>query len=1220
MNKINGVNKINILDDSTTEIEIIYHISDVHIKVNISEDLKQHYINLFDQISTELESAQKNTPNNFIVVITGDVIDTTYSVECINMIHTFFNKLVQYCDVFYIKGNHCLSNKRNVDGPDMITPLISNYNEFNLKHKIYSLLDGGLYQYNNIMFAVTKMGSSEICKCKCDTKKKFIKVGLHHGQVAHQNMDKIVKKQCKLNEEQFTKEYDITLLGDCHSMKFLNEKKNIAYSGSLYEVNYREASIDKGILKWNLKNRTADFIKINGTIKHVILPVINGKLEGYKKITKPTKVKFKVIYDLNTKFEKLEEIQKKLQSENDTLEILFEKDNSNNCLITDITMGNNKKKINEIKTFEIVIKMITDHIKENNKCDKQIIVDINNYLKKLSENVNFNFFEKETTFRLKKLQFDNINSYGTNNIIDFDFCINKICEISGLNGIGKSTVLTVLLLGLYNECDVGTKYDCLNVKGIVDGAKIIIDFEVDSNLYQIKKIFNVKSHARRECKEDLYLLKNGKDITGRDNIETQKKINNLIGTYENIIDTNIVLQRNYKAFTDLSNNDKKRVIFKLSRLDVFDVLAKHVRCELMSLQKKIPMITKQIKDVLGNHTEENILSNTNKIKKELNDLQIEKKLFDATYGKLNKDKIELEFELKNDLNNSDNLDTASSANSTNSTNSANSHISKNITLSDANIKLTNLNAQLIDLNKELEKYKKQLNDKKFDDFENKKKEFDKKLKLKLDTLIEEKNNLLLKITNVGNFDESEQKNKINRLEEKISNKKNKIVDTSDNSIIKSYEKFINLEKENIIVNNQICKIKKDIKKYKEKQENVKKIDYDESCKFCIKLKNKITFEENIEILKKELEIEKNKKNKIDANIDLCGKNCKTKYDEHIQSIENNKNLENEINLLAKDLCILKKEYEKNISLLKDNKKYSNEINILDKNISECKNESLLYSEDYCKLNDQVNTISKKIFKIKTEIEKYNQIVNNFENIKKTNRLKEINSDYIDVTKKIKTIQNEIDKKTKTIVENEVLLKQTKGLKEELEILKKEKQIVELVNKSLDKDGIQDTILVNHIIPKLQMEINNLLNVLANFSIEIKYLNKTLQVYKIVNKNEKILKLSGYEHMILGLCFRMVFCNLTHQQCKFVCLDEIFTFADDMAIQKIHHLFDYIRNNFEFALIISHNDSIKKYCDVSFDIEKQNGFSKIVVTDGFIDNNEQNEIDDVPKKKIKNNKK
>ena len=30
------------------------------------------------------------------------------------------------------------------------------------------------------------------------------------------------------------------------------------------------------------------------------------------------------------------------------------------------------------------------------------------------------------------------------------------------------------------------------------------------------------------------------------NIDTQKKINNLLGTFDNIIDTNVILQRNYK--------------------------------------------------------------------------------------------------------------------------------------------------------------------------------------------------------------------------------------------------------------------------------------------------------------------------------------------------------------------------------------------------------------------------------------------------------------------------------------------------------------------------------------------------------------------------------------------------------------------------------------------------------------------------------------------------
>lgn len=1168
--------KITVLNNDKINIDIIYHISDVHIKVNISEDLKQHYINLFDQISEQLSQEKKH----FIVVITGDVIDTTYSAECIKMIHTFFNKLVQHCDVFYIKGNHCLSNKRNVDGQDMITPLISNYNEFSFKHRIYTLLNEGLYQYCNLIFGVTKMGSSEVFPCKID--KKFIKIGLHHGQVAHKNMNKIVKKQCMLDEKNFAKYYDVTLLGDCHSMTFLNDKKSVAYSGSLYEVNYREVGIDKGILKWDLKKKTADFIKIDGIIKHVILNVKNGKLENYDKKNLPCKVKFKIIYDGDTNFEKLEEIQKNLQSENNVLEILFEKSNDNNCLITDITMGDNKKKVNEIKTFDIVMKMIIDHIKENNKCDKQEINEIDDYLKKLSKNVSFNFFEKETTFRLKKLQFDNINSYGNDNVINFDLCSNKICEISGQNGLGKSTIITILLLGLYNECDMGTKYDCLNVKNIKNDAKIIIDFEVDSNTYQIKKIFNVRSHAKRECKEDLYLLKNGEDVTGRDNVETQKKINNLIGSYENMIDTNIVLQRNYKAFTDLSNNDKKRVIFKLSRLDVFDALAKHVRCELMSLQKKIPMVAKQIKDMLGNADESKIFIDTQNIKEEITKLKTEKNKLEEEYKEINKSKIELEFELRD-------FDKTKK-------------IKNNMTLDDAKNKVDTLNKDIENKNICISKIKKTLNNNKFKNYEKKKKEFDEDLKLQLENLIEEKNKLLLKITNIDNFNEKKLSNQINEIQDKINKKREQIIDVEDDSIIKDYEKFKDLQKVNDTINLIIDKHEKDIKKYKNKQENMDEIMHDPCCKFCVVLKNKITFEENIQMLTTELENEKKKKKKNDNEIKKYG-NCKEKYDNYVIAVEKNKKLENEIKFYTKDVDILKNEYEKNVMLQKHNTENNKKIKDLDDQIKKCKNKKLDHCDEYENLNRDMKNLLDEIDDMKDKIRDFNLIINNFEKISKIDKLDEVFLKHDTLTKKIRDVENEINAKNERLVENDVIIKQTIKLKEELENLKKEKQIVEYVNKSLDKDGIQDTILVKHIIPKLQIEVNNLLSMLSNFSIEIKYLNKTLQVYKIVNNKERILKLSGYEHMILGLCFRMVFCNLTHQQCKFVCFDEIFTFADDTAIQKIHYLFDYIRNHFEFALVISHNDSIKKYCDVSFDIMKENGFSKICIE------NDVNKFDD-----------
>ncbi len=38
------MNKLNILDNSKSKVDVIYHISDVHIKAIISDDLKIIYI------------------------------------------------------------------------------------------------------------------------------------------------------------------------------------------------------------------------------------------------------------------------------------------------------------------------------------------------------------------------------------------------------------------------------------------------------------------------------------------------------------------------------------------------------------------------------------------------------------------------------------------------------------------------------------------------------------------------------------------------------------------------------------------------------------------------------------------------------------------------------------------------------------------------------------------------------------------------------------------------------------------------------------------------------------------------------------------------------------------------------------------------------------------------------------------------------------------------
>jgi DNA repair exonuclease SbcCD ATPase subunit len=1173
---MNKQTNITILEDDIDNIETIYHFADVHIKANISGDLHDHYVDLIEKVIKEIK--KKTTKS--LICICGDIIDTTYSTESIKIIKLFFNKLASLCPIVYIVGSHDLSNKRNLEISDMITPLIHEY--FDSRHKIYPLLKEGLYSYGNLIFGVTNMGTLQVVPCPTnkETKNK-IKIGLYHGQVSYPDLDSIVKKQCDLDVSQFKKYYDYAFFGDRHSFSYLDKNKTVAYSGSLYEVNYRETGIKKGFIKWNLVKKTSNFIEIDSDIKHVILKVKSNKLENYDKKLMPKKAKIKLIYcDDDTKIETLDTIEKKLKKENNIIEYLTEKDFGSTALNTNVTIGKEQKTINDIKSYDVVIKMVTDHIKENYSKEKNTIESVNKTLKKMVKEVDFNFFEKTSTFKLIKLEFDNINSYGEGNIIDFNLFSGKICEVSGQNGIGKSSILTVLLLGLYNECDIGSKYDCLNIKNIDKCAKIILDFEVNGTRYKIEKKITVRSHAKRECYEDLLLFKEGKDITGQDNVETQKKICNLIGTYDNMIDTNVILQRNYKAFTDLSNNDKKKVISKLSKLDVFDLLAKHVRSELASLQKRVPMLVKQITDLLDSSKsdyiddENKLIIKTNELQEEIKTLEKDKKDVMLKYDNLNKTKIELEFDLKDYL--------------------TKKNISKNTstlkTIKETRSKLKEEKETLEETEEELNKQTKKINTKKFKDFDQKRKVFTQKNNNEINKLTKEKNKLLMDMTKIS-FNESDAKEKIISLKSKISSIENDIVNTDD-SIIEKYEKFVKLNKELETYQTKNKTLSLDLKKYKEKQENIGKIDHNPKCKFCIKLKNKITFEENIEAINEELSALVSKINKLKQTLKKY-KMCKEDYEEYLENISNNKKLEIDLKYCKKDLEMLEKEFDINTKIITNNKRISERLSEVNLQIEELGSLQIEYSNKYDELQEKIsnlkenmNTSNKQIVILQTQCD-------NFENITKEKKLGEIKEKHITVSKKLKIITTQLEIKTKTFMENEVVLKQVVKLRTEVDELKKEKQIVEYINKTLEKDGIQDTILIKNIIPKLQQEVNNLLNTMTNFNIEIKYLNKSLQVYKVVNKKDRILKLSGYEHMILGLCFRLVFCGLSQQKCKFVCFDEIFTFADDNGIQKIGQLFEYIRSRFDFALVISHNDSVKKFCDTSLQIKKDGGFSKIM---------------------------
>lgn len=1220
---------MNILCNDNNKIITLYHISDIHIKAVINDDLREHYDDMINNVYNNI----KTDANNSLIVITGDTLDTVYTVNAIDTIKFLFYKLASLAPVIYIVGNHEMQCKKDNNDMDMVTPLVSKY--FKSEHKIFPLLKEGLYQYNNIIFGLTRMKSIEVYPTKSIRNssefKNHIFVGLHHGQVSHENMDAIVKKQCFLDVNEFEKQYDFTLLGDCHSFSFLDENNTIAYAGSLYEVNYREAGIKKGFIKWNIcKNNKHKFIYIDGIIKHIVLKVIDGKLMNYNRENMPKKSKIKVIYS-NTSMEDLDNIEKMIKSENTVIEYIVERDLDDIYLNPVITFGDTKKKIEDIKNNDAVIKMISKYIKSNNQdYNKNTIDKINIYLKSLINRIDYSFNDETMVFKLNSIKFSNIGLYGEDNIIDFSNYYNKICELSGKNGIGKSSIITVLLLGLYNECDNGIKYDCLNIKNISDGGKIVIEFNVNGINYKVSRTIKVRSHNKRECEEELLLYKNNKSITGKDNIETQKKIIELIGTYDDIINTNVILQKNAKSFTDLTNIEKKKLICKISKLEIFDEISKYVRSDLSSYNANIPKLKRNLMSLLsgennnGNNienAEKNILDNMLNAKENLIVLNVQKKMYDNMKSIFVKEKIEIEYELqKYDVNYDINYDVNYDDNTLDELKNNKYDVIKRINEYDN------------DINGILDK----LSDSKFIDFENREKKFKKNIQMEIDKLIEQKNTVLTNIlpdVDQIKIDKNKQsiKQKIEKLQKEIDNNNETInkyknllvkIDSKVNTMESTYEKYKELlnEKKNYDVNNK--RIEMEIEKYKNKQENIGEIEYNKNCKSCIRLVNKITFEENILLLNEDLKNNNNTLKKVVKSLEKYGDYQKI-YDEYVNNMKsNNKNnekirdIENNNKFHQKDIINLnkemekcEKEYEENNNIREQNKKYKNEILLIDNKINELKNKEIEYCNEYDELNDKKNKfekeksslkekldkISKKIQVIENDKIKYNEIIKSINKIKiLRNRLNNINNNIKDIQKSINDIEKQIISNNNIVVKNGIILEQAKGMKNELEKLENDKTIATIISKVVEKDGLQDTVLVNSVIPKIETDVNGLLKAISNFQIEIKYLKKTLQVYKIEDKKYRIVKFSGYESMALNIAFRLTFCNLGHNKYKFLFFDEIFSFADYDTLQNISKLFDYIRQHFDFAVVISHNDEIKKFCDILFNIEKVNGMSKLEI--------------------------
>jgi DNA repair exonuclease SbcCD ATPase subunit/DNA repair exonuclease SbcCD nuclease subunit len=195
------------------------------------------------------------------------------------------------------------------------------------------------------------------------------------------------------------------------------------------------------------------------------------------------------------------------------------------------------------------------------------------------------------------------------------------------------------------------------------------------------------------------------------------------------------------------------------------------------------------------------------------------------------------------------------------------------------------------------------------------------------------------------------------------------------------------------------------------------------------------------------------------------------------------------------------------------------------------------------------------------------------------KLKSINKEYVDAySRKVS------------------LTDQQKNIEEQIakiEACEVEEASYEYYLSAIGKDGVPFKI-ISDAMPKIEQEANNILSQIVEFTMSLETDGKNVNAYiKYEDRKWPLELCSGMEKFVAALALRVALINISNlPRANFLVVDEGFGALDASNMAMVHSLFDYLKTNFEFIVVISHLDAMRDMVDKQLEIKKENGFSKI----------------------------
>lgn len=212
-------------------------------------------------------------------------------------------------------------------------------------------------------------------------------------------------------------------------------------------------------------------------------------------------------------------------------------------------------------------------------------------------------------------------------------------------------------------------------------------------------------------------------------------------------------------------------------------------------------------------------------------------------------------------------------------------------------------------------------------------------------------------------------------------------------------------------------------------------------------------------------------------------------------------------------------------------------------------------------------------------------------------IKKINDELQVIDKKYDKIQDQIKRKYADIEKTKKQYEDTnQKLNTYIDYLMKYR-IYDLYIKAISKEGVPYKILQT-ILPVIEQEVNVILAQIADFSVRLETIDeKNIHAYIVYDESRSwpVELTSGMERFVLSLAFRQALSEITSlPRPNFMAIDEGFGVLDSENLQSIVRLFNYLKGQYDYLLIISHIDSMRDMVDKQIRIDKVDGFSKIYV--------------------------